>query len=810
MPGRPPTEHGSFIDRLGQDVRYALRMLTQRPSFTATIAIILGLGIGANSAMFAVINAMLLTPVPIEEPERVLYVQQMNPARGFDSSNVSYPNMLDLAEQSGLFESWGMSTPINRNIVAGELPERVPAAMVTAGLLEALRTKVHLGRASDASAESVDAPPEMLLTAGFWRQRFAADANIVGREIRVNGREHTVVGVVDSLPTELEADILLPLPIDAEYIVRSNMFLGSVARLRAGATLELARVEAAGIAARLEAEYPETNRGWGFHVEPLRAWLIGEARVPLMILMSIVGLVLLVACANVMSLLLARAAYRAREIALRFALGADSRRIVRQLLTESFLLAGAGAAVSLVVAYLGIGLLRAIVPAAVVNVDDIALNADVLLFTIGISAVTGVVFGLAPALQASRARPHEALKDGGSGATGAGRRQRLRRALVVAQMAAATVLLVVAGVLLSLALRAFTTDQGFNPDHLLAMQIDLAGERYPAEQRVRFVDELLATIQALPGVESAAIGTTLPGAGARLQRGLVRDGEPDPAIEDARWVEYVSVSTGFFETLGTPISSGRDFPVAANGEPVAIVDEALARSFFGDARPTNELVRVWSDEDNARRVIGVVASLGVSPLDPDAPPRIYVPYRDTPFSGVSVVVRSAIDPGELAPAIRGEIMRLDPDQPAYNVRTMTDALGQSTRGIRLVVLVVGGLASLTLLLAAFGLYGVVSYAVSQRTREIGIRVALGAHRREVYGLVLRYGLTHGVLGAAFGLLAATGITRIIASQLRGIDVFQPLAYVAVTVLLLGVTAMASYVPGRRATRVDPLVALRSE
>jgi putative ABC transport system permease protein len=806
---------GAVLETISQDVRYGLRVLAKNRGFTAVAVVTLALGIGANSAIFSVVNAVLLRPLPFPDSERIVSFAGVNPSKGVTDSNMSVPDFADWRAQGQAFEQVAGFVAGGALLVAGEEAERVRGTSVTGDFFPLLRTGAALGRALHPDDAKKDAPPVAVLSHALWQRKYGGDPAIAGRQITVGRESTTVVGVMPpgfGYPDRTE--IWFPLALDPAAERRDNRYLEVVARLRPDATLARAQAELDAVNARLAQTYAETNTGWGVRLTGLRERLVGNMRTPLLVILGAVALVLLIACANVANLLLARAASRGREFAVRGALGAARARIIRQLLTESCLLSLAGGAAGLLISLWLTRLLVGLIPTDTPRMDEVRPDALVFGFALAVSVITGLLFGLAPALQASRGDLNETLKEGGrTGAEGA-RRNGARSLLIVSEIALSFMLLAGAGLLARSFLLLREVHPGFNPDGVLALRISASGPKYPAgPARAELYRQALARVESLPGVESAGAVLSLPLGGDTFNvgRSFIREGRP-ATPEESAGASYLVATPGYFRALQIPLLSGRGF-VEQDTEKspmVVVVNETMARRFWPGESPVGKRITIWRDEKFPREVVGVVGDTRSRPGEP-AGPQMYVPYAQDPnWSSLSLVVRSSTDPASLVAAARDELHAIDRAIPVYNARPMGDVVAAALAERRASTLLVGAFALLALLLAVTGIYGVTAYYVTQRTHEIGVRMALGAQARHVLGLVLGQSLRLTLGGLALGLCGALALTRVLESLLYGVKPTDPVAFAAAAALLGVVSLLACLLPARRATKVDPLLSLRAE
>ena len=801
-----------------QDLRYAFRTLVANPGFTLVAVLCLSLGIGVNGTIFSVVDGVLLQPYPYPDADRIVVLNSTNPKQGVSRAGVSYPDFKDWRDGTTSFTSLAAFQGRSLTISDGTSePERYAGAAVSATLFGLLGTPPSLGRDFGADDDRPGAEPVVLLSDDLWRRRYAGDPAIVGRSITVNGRPHTVIGVMPEGFRFPETQRLwIPLAPAAEPTRRDSRGLQVFARLKPGITTAQASADLNGITGRLASAYPVENENWSGAIRPLRSWML-PADVELMILamMSAVTLVLLIACANVANLLLARASVRHREISIRTALGAGRGRIVRQLLTEAVLIGLASAPIGVVLARLGIYLVDSGVPA-----DSIPyfihwhLDARTLAYTIGISIVTGIVFGMAPALQAARVNLQSSLKEGGRGAAG-GRRARVRNALVVAEVAMSLVLLIGASLFVRSFLNLQRASVGFDTAPLMTMRFYLPGTAYePVEAKARRVEDIARRVGAIAGVESVFASNFVPlgngGGGGAVQvegRSVERGKEPP--------IVFITTTPGIPKTIGVPLLRGRDLRESdeTTRTPVAVVNATMARTLWPDTDPVGRRFQlVGPDHPDWFTVVGIVADFkhyqGDS-ADP-IPPAAYVPYAFEPALNTGLTIRATGEPARLVSAVREQIRQADAALPIFQVSTMEELRQRSFWQFRLFGWMFSTFGAIALLLASIGVYGVLSYSVSQRTQEIGVRMALGAERSHVLRLVLGQGVRLASIGVVLGLVGAFGVTRYLKTILYNVTPTDPVSFAGVAGFLTLVAIVASYVPARRAMAVDPLIALRNE
>jgi putative ABC transport system permease protein len=797
-----------------QDLRYGLRRLSRSPGFTLVAVGALALGIGANTAIFSVVNAVLLRPLPYPEPEQLVQVYESRPRQNMTRVDVSPNEFLAWADEGGSFRQLAAVDFASFNLTGRGEPERVSGALVTASYFPLFGVRPAHGRAFLPEEDQPGRDNVVVLGHELWQQSFGADPAVVGRAVNLDGTACTVVGVMPQgfrLPQN--AKLARPVAFTAQDRTRAGShFLTVYGRLKPGVTGELAAAELAAVAGRLEQTFAQTNVGHQVMLAPLHEELVGDVRPALLLLLGAVGLVLLIACANLANLLLARAAARRKEVAVRAALGASRWRIVRQLLAESVLLSGAGGAAGLLLAVWGVDLLVGLDPAGVQRVGAVSLDAGVFAFTAALSLLTGLLFGLAPALQASKTDFVETLKEGGRSSGGGPARSRLRSALVVAEVALTVVLLVSAGLLTKSFRRLLDVDPGLDPRGVLTLDLSLPDTKYAESHQVAaFYRQLLESVAALPGVEAAGAVSVLPLAGSDNSNFVQIEGRPPLPAGQALRAGRRNVSADYFKALRIPLKGGRGFADADSAEAprVAVINEAMARAFFAGEDPLGKRLRT-GDNNPWVTVVGVVGDVRHRGLDVDVRPEMFFHAAQTPSREMTLVVRAAGDPLALVGAARERVLAVDRDQPVGNVKTMETWLAESLASRRFAVLLLGLFALVAAALAAVGLYGVVSYTVAQRTHELGLRLALGARPRDVLRLVIRQGMSMTLVGAVVGLVAALAFARLMSGLLFGVAAHDPATFVGVPVLLLAVALLACYVPARRATKVDPMVALRHE
>jgi putative ABC transport system permease protein len=817
------------ITHVGQDLRFAARGLSKRRGLTAVALLTLAVGLGANTAMFSVVNTVLLGPLPFRDPDRLVMVWASNPTLARD---LGFPDKLptspaafyDWKSQSRSFSSMAMIRPNNVNLSGDGDPERLGAVVVTGQFFQALGSRAAVGRTLLPEDDGPAAPAAVVLSQAFWQRRFGGDASAVGRTIKLDSKPTVVVGVMPrsfafpraaEMPAGFgfarEPDIWIPAALSPEGR-RERGMRGALAlgRLADGVSVPQAQAELQAITARLWELYPDSDRGWGVRVDPLPAQLTGDVRPALLLLLGAVGLVLLIACGNVACLLLAQAISRRKEIAIRIALGARRRRLVGQLLTESTLLSLLGGGLGLLCAHWTLRVLVRLVPASVPGADRIALDWQVGLFTLIASVLTGVVFGLLPALLASRVALADTLKDSARTAGEAGSR-KAGRMLVATEMALAVMLVVGAGLLVRSFARLSRVDTGFERDRLLTFRIDLSGSRYNGAGRRAFVAALLDRLRTLPLVRAAGATTALPMTNAENLERLEIEGRPRPAAGQEVWVDFRVASPGYFAALGMPLKRGRTFGETDGAEQpkVAVVSEALARACWPHEDPIGRRLRLY-EHDSWSTVVGVVGDVRHSGMHSAPRPHFYTPYAQSPRGDLTMAVRTTADPQALVPAVRAAVAAVDLEQPIAELRTMDQVIADSLADRRFNMALLAAFAGMALLLSAVGLYGITSYSVGQRTREMGLRMALGATPRHLLRLVFAESMWTVLLGLVPGILGALAFGRLLSGLLYGIPAADPATF-AGCVAVLGLAALiASLVPGLRAARVDPMISLRAE
>lgn len=793
-------------DEMIQDLRFGARTLRNQPGFTLIAVLTLALGIGANTAIFSVVNAVLLAPLPFAEPERIVRLYGVF-SQG-NQASTSPPDFLDYRAQNQSFAEFAALRPGSYNLTGQTEPERITGAAVTSNFFRALGVQPLRGRTFTPEEAQGGQAQEVLISEGLWQRRFGAATNIIGQSLLLDGQPHTIIGVLANdarMPDT--AEVWKPLTFEGENMqVRRFHFLRCFGRLKPGVTIAQAQADLDAIAVALEKQYPDSNTTWRLRMVPLREELLGDVSTGLYVLLGAVALVLLIACVNVANLLLARAAARQKELAIRRALGAGRWRLLRQLLTECLLLAMVGGALGLALAVWGTQLLVTLAPTTIPRASAIGVNGQVLGFTLLLSVLTGLTFGLLPAWQASRTDSNERLKAGGKGA-GAGP-QHTRSILVVAEIALALVLLMGAGLLLQSLRRLQNVDLGFDPRGVLTMQLFLPEAKYhELGKTTQFFTQLLQRVQALPGVQAAGTTTRLP-----LQGGgdtyFKIEGRPFADPKQLVTAVNPDVSPDYFRAQGIALREGRAFtPQEVTSVPhVVIINEALAQAYFPNESPLGQRLIIDDGQPLTCEIIGVAGNVKQYSLMGRATPTMYLPRVETGFA--HLVIRTTGDPLRLAASVRAAVQAIDPDQPVANVRVMEQIVNGPMAEPQFRTWLLSVFAAVAVALAALGIYGVMSYAVAQRTHEIGIRMALGAQRKDVLKLVLGRGLALTLGGIALGVVAAFALTRWMATLLFGVRPTDPGTFVVVALLLLVIALLACYLPARRAVQVDPLTALR--
>jgi len=799
------------MDSLIKDIRFGFRSLSKRPGFTAIALIALALGIGANTAIFSLVNAVVLRPLPFPEPDRLVWVWG-NIRNGGNRASVSPLDFLDYREQNKTLENLAATMQLPVNVTGNGDPERLNASAVTGNYFQTFGVTPVLGRGFTLENEKTGQDHVTVLSHDFWQRRFGGDPGIINKTIVLNGKATQVLGVMGrdvNLPQA--AELWVPLTFDdPEMKMRKAHFLRPIGRMKPGVSLTQAQADLDLIAAQLEKQYPDSNTGWNTRLVSLREQLLGGSRTFVLILFGAVGLVLLIACANVANLLLVRAASRQKEIALRTALGASRPRIMRQMITESILLAIMGGALGALLARFGVDLLVSFSQNTLPPTVTVGVDATVLLFTFLISLATGLLFGLAPAFRTLQVNLIESLKEGVRGAGESGLRNRTRNVLVVVESAIAVMLLIGAGLLVRSLIALQGVDPGFDANNVLTMRLDLARNKYDTpEKTANFLTELQTRVGSLPGVETVGVISELPLSGQLNDLPFTVEGRPAVTIDQAFGADFRRVNQNYFSALRIPFLRGRNFTeqeLRQEEKPI-IVSQQLVAQVFPNEDPLGKRL-ISAIGDTRHEIIGVVGDIRHNSLGSPPVPTMYFPTIETPFTNLAIRTKS--DPLSVAAGVRKEIQAIDPDQPVAAVRPMASWVEQSVAAQRYSTMVLGLFAMLAVVLAATGIYGVMSYTVAQRTHEIGVRMALGARQHDVLKLVVRQGMMLAVIGVALGLIGAFALTRVMSTLLFQVTAKDPVTFVVVAVLLMAVAFVACFVPALRATKVDPLVALRYE
>jgi putative ABC transport system permease protein len=803
------------------DIRFGVRMLLKSPTMTFIALLALTLGIGANTAIFSVVNAVLLRSFPYADAERLVLVWEKKQGGRTDQNVINLGNFSDWKEQNQVFTDMAMFFDRSFNLTSDGEPEEVPGQYASTNLFSVLGTNPILGRTFVNDDGRQGQPRVVVISYGLWQRRFGGDNNIVGRQITLNEQPNTIIGVMPvnfgwhirkGMEASKPADIWAPFQITNELRGRRGRFASAVARLKPGVSMDQAQQEMNTIGARLAQQYPEFNTNWGVNVVPLRTQFTGDIRKPLLILLGAVGFLLLIACANVANLLLARASSRRKEIAVRAGLGASRWRIARQLLTESVMLSVAGGALGVLVAWWGTKALAALSPPALIDLRTVSVSLPVLAFTLGVAVLTGIVFGLVPALEATRFELHDSLKEGGKGAGGTAGSHYARNLFVVVQVALALVLLVGAGLMVKSLNRLQAVDPGFNAQNLLAVRVSLL-KKYDTDPKViGFFKQAIEQMKAIPGVEAVGAINTPPFTGLYSGTTVEVDGQKLPPGQQLKTGVCVT-DANYFQTMQIPLKQGRLFTEqeATEMRHVVLVNEAFVRKNLNGTNPLGRKLTIYmKDEPDPTEIIGVVGDHKHLGLDVAVEPVAYWPHPELTYSGMTLMLRTRTDASAVAPAARNVIRALDPQQPIGEVTTMENLLSTSVARSRFSASLLAVFSFVALVMAAVGIYGVMSYSVLQRTHEIGVRMALGAQRFDVLRLVVKKGIVLGLIGVAAGLAASFGLTRLISTLLFEVTATDAATFAVVSVGLFLVTLIACYIPARRATRVDPLKALRYE
>ncbi len=813
------------MTKLLQDLRYGARMLIKNPVVTVVAIIALTLGIGANTAIFSVVHSVLLRSLPYEDGERLAIVwEHRKSGKGNPQNVINLGNFFDWKDQNNVFSDMAAFFDRNVNLTGDGEPEEVSGQIATTNLFALLRVNPIYGRTFAPDDGKPGQPKVIVIGYDLWQRRFGGDPSIVGRKVTLNNEPNEIIGVLppnvgwfvqQGSMVSKPPEIWSPWQVSAELRQRQGRFARAVSRLKPGVTHAQAQSEMNIIGARLEQQYPEFNTQWGVTVVPLRTQFTGEIRKPLLIMLGAVGFVLLIACANVANLLLGRAASRRKEIALRAGLGASRWRIARQLLTESVLLSTLGGGLGLLLAWWGTKALLALSPPELIDLRATTVNLPVLAFTIGLTFLTGIVFGFVPAFEAARFDLNESLKEGGVHAGGK-RSQRLRTVFVVTQVALALVLLVGAGLLMKSFNRLQSVEPGFNPNNLLTMRVNLPSRKYDSDGKViNFFRQATEKLRAIPGVEAAGAINTLPFSGPHSGTNIDIEGQPKRPSSQGLSTGICVTDMNYFQAMGIPLKRGRLFTEqeATEMRHVVVINEAFARINFPGQDPLGKRVTIYMKDDPENKpgeIIGIVGDNKHLGLDVEVEPMAFWPQPELTYSSMTMAIRTRGEAMNIAAAARNVIHEIDPEQPIGEVNTMNGLMAKSIARSRFITVLLAVFSIVALVMAAVGIYGVMSYSVQQRTHEIGIRMALGAQHRDVRALVVKQGMILGAIGVAAGLIASFSLTRLIASLLFEVTATDTSTYAAVAAGLFIVTLIACYIPARRATKVDPLVALRYE
>ena len=809
-----------------QDIRYAFRMLLKRPGFTVIVVLTLALGIGANTTIFSALDAVLLNPLPYKDPDRLVVIWETNKHLGpemWDRNEVAMGNFLDWRSRNQNFDQLAALFDTAMNLTGVGEPQRIQSCVVTTNFFQAIGVQPMLGRSFLPEEEKPGAPFTVILSHDLWQRQFGSDPNIINKSLTLNAHQVAVVGVMPpgfelQFPTSKHVDMWVPFIIDVadpDYHDRSQNFLYTVARLKPNVSQEQAQGEMSLIASQLQQQYPETNAERGVRVVPLHKQVVGNVESYLYMLFAAVGFLLLIACTNVAGLLLARVTARHREVAIRIAVGASRWRLIRQLLTESVILSALSGLFGLLLAYGGVKILIALTPSEVPRLHEIGLHVPVFLWTLTISIVTGVLFGLAPAVQASKPDLNTALKESSGRNPGSFKGSGLRNLLVVSEVAVALLLLVGAGLMTKSFVRLQQVDPGFDATNVVSMNIALPTSKYRQQQINVFYDQLIERLRNLPGVKSVAGIDVLPLSNGNVSSRFLVEGAPFVPLADRPYAGVRVVTPEYFQTMGIPHLRGRSFTEQDQGNTpgVVIVNEALANRYWPNEDAIGKRLGSFEEVPGKQKwleIVGVVGNVRHKAIEMEVMEEVYFPYKQSPGNFMNLVVRTTSDPASMVPAIRSQVLSVDKDQPVSDIMTMDQRVAKSVAAKRFVMFLLGAFSILALGLASVGIYGVMAYLVTQRTQEIGVRMALGAQKRDVLKLVVRKGMALAIIGAAIGLVASLALTRLMRSLLFEVTPTDWLTFVTASTVLLIAALLASYIPAHRATKVDPLTALRYE
>lgn len=810
------------MQTLLQDLRYAVRMFLKTPAFTVITVFILALGIGANTAIFSVVNALLMRPLPYSNPDQLVMIWENLRKDNNPHNAVAPANFVDWKEQSKSFQQMAAFTaPVNYNFTGGDVPERVVAARVSAGFFQMLGVQPVQGRVFNDEEDQPGNNQVIMISNSLWQRRFGGDPSVIGKTFTLSERTFTLVGILPAgfrMPPDFQfstlenVDVWTPLALSPDGRKRrSSHSFNVVARLK-DVSVKQAQSEMDVIGQSLQEQYPATNKGWGVAVSPLKEEFVGRVRVVLLVMFGAVSFVLLIAIVNVANLLLVRSNARRREMAMRAALGATRWRVMRQLLTESILLSLIAGVIGCVLAWLGVRALVAISPANIVRINEIGVDRWVLGYIVLISVATGILFGFAPAIFSSKTDLTETLKEGGRSGGEGWRSKRLHKLLVVTETALALVLLVGAGLMVRSFRQLQQVDPGFDAPNVLTMQVALPGLKYKTpEDAVAFYDQAIQRLESLPGVEAAAKVSELPFSGDQFDNAFSIEGRPPQAEGEKLNANLRLVSSNYFKAMGIPLLRGRAFTTQdAQAKPaVVIINEAMAKRFWPQEDPLGKRLTIELNEPGPREIVGIVKNIRHYSLDVEPKAEMYVPNLSLGQNIMSLVLRSNKDPMTLAAAARQEVLGIDRNQPIYNVKTMEDLVDQSVSTQHFSMWMLACLAAVALILAAVGIYGVIAYWVTQRFHEIGIRIAMGAASRDILTMIISQSMSLALIGVGLGLVVAFIMTRLMRTLLYGVSANDPIAFVVAALLLAGVAFMAALFPARKATRVDAIDALRN-
>ena len=817
------------MQTLLQDLKFSFRMIRKNRAFTVIAVLTLALGIGVNTAIFSVVNTVLLRPLPYDDSANLMVIGEVNPHAAISPLSIAPANFADYRDQNKTFQSMAFYRITSRsgfNLSGFGTPERVVGALTSAGLFQTLGVKPELGRYFQSEEERPGSPKSVILSYALWERRFGLDRNIIGKTIELSGATYQVVGVMprgfqfptkDVLPAGGPAltnpvELWIPMTLsDDDWQARGSRFLFAVGRLNPGVTVEQAQADLAVISQRLSGQYVQA-KDWYARVIPMHDQAVGSIKIALLILFGAVGFVLLIACANVANLLLARAAGRQKEFAIRTAVGAKRFRIVRQLLTESALLAVLGGLLGMFLAIWVVRILISLAPSSVPLSTGVSLDLRVVIFTLGVSFVTALIFGLAPALQTTKLDLNETLKEGGRTTTGSAG-HRLRGLLVISEIALAGMLMIGAALMVKSFVRLQNVDPGFDAANVLTFQISLPLSKYGDDPRSsNFYKQLQDRLKSLPGVESVSGTTVLPLDGTSNYTSFTIEGRPPLAPGEFLFAEHIGIFPDYFHTLRIPLLKGQEFNAQMGHEstPVVIINEAMARLHWPNEDPVGKRIFIDYDQGTPREIIGVVSNVKHFGLDAPPKPEMYVPQYQAEYLSSYLTVRTQADPLKLAGAVSQSTREVDPDLPIYNVRTMEETVSVSIARQRFSMLLMGIFAGVAAILSCIGLYGVIAYSVNQRKHEMGIRIALGAQPLHILRLIIGYGLKLALIGVGISLLGAFVLTRILSSLLYGVSATDPIAFAVIAFLLIFMAILSSFIPARKATRVNPIVALRNE